>query len=58
MCMSRVLSQEQLLQSVADTGDTIKPLANAAKGEAEKLGHQVAMTTHLASLQLEYSFTL
>jgi len=46
--MSRVLSQEQLLQSVADTGDTIKPLANAAKGEAEKLGHQVAMTSQFS----------
>ena len=33
-------------------GDTIKPLTNAAKGEAEKLGHQVAMTTDLASVQL------
>ena len=33
--------QEQMLQSVADVGDGIKPLANAAQGEAEKLGHQV-----------------
>ena len=32
-------------------GDTVKPLTNAAKGEAEKLGHQVtALANHFPSL--------
>lgn len=30
-----------MLQSVADVGDSVKPLSSAAQGEAEKLGHQV-----------------
>ena len=33
--------QEQLLQAVGDIGEHVKPIATAAKGEAEKLGHQV-----------------
>uniref|UniRef100_A0A1X7VGP0 FERM domain-containing protein n=1 Tax=Amphimedon queenslandica TaxID=400682 RepID=A0A1X7VGP0_AMPQE len=33
--------QEQMLQSVGDIKDNITPLSLAAKGEAEKLGHQV-----------------
>ena len=36
-----------MLQSVADVGDSVKPLANAAKGEAEKLGHQVTFMSNL-----------
>ena len=32
-----------MLQGVADVGDGIKPLSNAAQGEAEKLGHQVCV---------------
>ena len=35
--------QEQMLQSVADIGDSVKPLSNAAEGEAEKLGHEVSV---------------
>ena len=30
-----------MLQTVADIGDSVKPLSNAAQGEAEKLGHEV-----------------
>ena len=39
--------QEQMLESSASIGDTIKPLATAAKGEAEKLGHQVTAMANL-----------
>ena len=33
--------QEQMLESVGEIRDNLQPLATAAKGEAEKLGHQV-----------------
>ena len=36
-----------MLETSASIGDTIKPLANAAKGEAEKLGHQVTAMANL-----------
>ena len=32
-----------MLQTVADVGDSVKPLSNAAQGEAEKLGHEVML---------------
>ena len=38
--------QEQMLESVGEIRDNLQPLATAAKGEAEKLGHQVHMRTH------------
>ena len=42
--------QEQMLQCVGDIKGGISPLAVAAKGEAEKLGHQVCSS-------FSYSFT-
>jgi talin len=42
-----VIPQEQMLQSVSDVGDSIKPLTTAALGEAEKLGHQVTYMSNL-----------
>jgi talin len=39
--------QEQMLQSVNDIRDNINPLTSAAKGEAEKLGHQVSAIANL-----------
>ena len=37
--------QEKMLESIRDIRDNLHPLATAAKGEAEKLGHQVATFT-------------
>ena len=40
-----------MLETSSNVGDTIKPLATAAKGEAEKLGRQMtAMANLLPSL--------
>lgn len=39
--------QEQMLQSVGDIRDNTAPLSLAAKGEAEKLGHQVTAVANL-----------
>lgn len=36
-----------MLQSVGDIRDNVAPLASAAKGEAEKLGHQVTAMANL-----------
>ena len=36
-----------MLQSVGDIRDNVAPLASAAKGEAEKLGHQVTAVANL-----------
>lgn len=36
-----------MLEATGDIGDTVKPLATAAKGEAEKLGHQVTAMANL-----------
>ena len=36
-----------MLEASATIGDTIKPLGTAAKGEAEKLGHQVTAMANL-----------
>ena len=35
------------MEATGDIGDTIKPLSTAAKGEAEKLGHQVTAMANL-----------
>ena len=43
VCLSASICQEQMLQTVADIGDSVKPLSNAAQGEAEKLGHEVKL---------------
>ena len=39
--------QEQMLDSSANINDTVIPLASAARGEAEKLGHQVTAMANL-----------
>ena len=39
--------QEQMVEATGSIGDTVKPLATAAKGEAEKLGHQVTAMANL-----------
>ena len=36
-----------MVESASCIGDTVKPLATAAKGEAEKLGHQVTAMSNL-----------
>ena len=36
-----------MVESTGSIGDTVKPLATAAKGEAEKLGHQVTAMANL-----------
>jgi len=36
-----------MLEASANINDTVYPLANAAKGEAEKLGHQVTAMANL-----------
>ena len=35
------------MESTGVIGDTVKPLATAAKGEAEKLGHQVTAMANM-----------
>ena len=39
--------QEQMLEASANINDTVVPLATAARGEAEKLGHQVTAMANL-----------
>ena len=36
-----------MVEATSSIGDTVKPLATAAKGEAEKLGHQVTAMANL-----------
>lgn len=36
-----------MVEATGSIGDTVKPLATAAKGEAEKLGHQVTAMANL-----------